>query len=66
LKSNLQFYQTNGEIADLSGWKQIGRFGNYLLYQKGNLRLTVEPLTKKIVTQYQFLQFGDNVNDAGL
>jgi hypothetical protein len=65
-KSNLHFFKTHNEIASLTGWKPIGHFGNYLLFQKGNLRLTMEPSTKKIVTRYQFLQSGDSVNDAGL
>jgi hypothetical protein len=66
LDSNLRYIKTRGEIADLSDWKQIGHFGDYLLYKNGDQRMTVEPTTKRIVARYEFIQSGDNKIDAGV
>ena len=46
-------FQTNGGIASLKGWKQVGFYSSYFIYASGDIRRVIDPAAGRIIVQYR-------------
>jgi len=58
--------RTVDNTADLNGWKRIGGFGSYVIYESGDMRRLVDPNTGRVIAQYRRNQAGEVVIDGRL
>ena len=53
-------------IRDSNGWEQVGHFNSYLILAKDDLRRLVDPVTGRVIAQYEFKKAREGDRDAGL